>query len=89
MTALRSSWKVKEARRAHLKAIKDRQRAATEAAEAERIAERERIKQSRERRAANAMKNVKFQVVTNTAKLKKISKAQWKNYRKLSDINKW
>lgn len=89
VTALRSSWTVKEKQRAQLRAIKERSRAAKEEAEAAYQAEATRIRASRERRATNSLKNVKYQVVTNTAKLKKISKSQWKNYRKLADINKW
>jgi hypothetical protein len=86
---LRSSWAVKEKRRAELNAIKERTRAAKEERDREHAETVARIKANRERRAANSLKNVKYQVVTNTAKLKKISKAQWKNYRKLADINKW
>jgi len=89
VTALRTSWAVKEKRRTELKAIKDRSRAEAEERDKAWKEEGARIRASRERRAANSLKNVKYQVVTNTAKLKKIPKAQWKNYRKLADINKW
>lgn len=89
VTSLRSSWAVKEKRRAELNAIKERNRAAAEEREKAWNEEAARIRASRERREANSLKNVKYQVVTDTSKLKKLSKAQWKNYRKLADINKW
>lgn len=89
VTSLRSSWAVKEKRRAEMNAIKERNKAAAEERERAWNEEAARIRANRERRAANALKNVKYQVVTNTAKLKKVGKAQWKNYRKLADINKW
>lgn len=51
--------------------------------------ERERLKKVKEMRSINSLKNTQYQVITKTAKLKKVSKNQWKNYRKLADINKW
>lgn len=89
MTSLRTSWAVKEKRRAELNAIKERSRAAKAEQEEAYKAEAARIKASRARREANSLKNVKYQVVTNTAKLKRLTKDQKKKFMKLADINKW
>ena len=71
-----------------MRVIKDRTRAAKQEREDAYKAEADRIRASRARREANSLKNVKYQVVTNTSKLKSIPKSQLKNYRKLADINK-
>lgn len=88
MQGLKTSWAAKQKRREELRVIRERTQAAKEEREAEYAAEAARIKASRARREANSLKNVKYQVITNTAKLKKIPKGQLKNYRKLADINK-
>lgn len=88
VSSLRSSWAVKQKRREELRVIKEKARAAKQEREDEYKAEANRIRASRARREANSLKNVKYQIVTNTAKLKNIPKSQLKNYRKLADINK-
>ena len=88
VTSLRTSWAVKEKRRAELNSIKERARAAKAERDEAYKAEAARIKASRARREANSLKNVKYQVVTNTAKLKRLTKDQKKKFMKLADINK-
>jgi len=51
--------------------------------------ERERVKKRRKLKEQNELKSSSYQIITNTTKLKRMSKKQIKNFRKLSRPVYW
>eukprot|EP00163_Fabomonas_tropica_P003693 TRINITY_DN13203_c0_g1_i1.p1 TRINITY_DN13203_c0_g1~~TRINITY_DN13203_c0_g1_i1.p1 ORF type:complete len:155 (-),score=38.63 TRINITY_DN13203_c0_g1_i1:54-518(-) len=73
---LRRSWKEKEEERTRLKMLKLHQQAIKDEDEQRKQAERERIIARRKRKEENELKGGRVQRITNTAKIKKMSKKQ-------------
>jgi rRNA-processing protein CGR1 len=84
----RKTWEEKTADRKKRESMKDFERQLKEEQEAERQRDIERIKENRKRRVENENKSVQYQVITDTNKIKKMSKKQMRHVRRLADVNK-
>ena len=73
---IRDSWEKKLQMRAERASVLASQRAADEEIRREKREERERREAKEKRKEENRLKGVQYQVITNTQKLKKMSKKQ-------------
>ena len=82
------SFEERREKEAKMKALKQKERDMKALKEEEHRQTVEKMRERRKRREENSMKNVKYDIVTNTSKLKKMSKKQLSGFRKLADVNK-
>eukprot|EP01122_Echinamoeba_exundans_P006189 TRINITY_DN169_c0_g1_i1.p1 TRINITY_DN169_c0_g1~~TRINITY_DN169_c0_g1_i1.p1 ORF type:complete len:161 (+),score=47.31 TRINITY_DN169_c0_g1_i1:96-578(+) len=86
--SLKTSWDKKQAQREKMVQLRQRNAAIKEQADLARQQLAEKIKANKERRAKNEIKSAQYQVVKNTSKLRKMSRKQMQQFKKLADIAK-
>jgi rRNA-processing protein CGR1 len=79
---LRSTWEQRLKQRSDRAAVQAAQRAVDETIRAQKRAEREEREAREKRKEENKEKGLQYQVITNTAKIKKMSKKQLRLIRK-------
>ena len=75
-SALRTSWEKRQKERADRAAVQAMQREIDETIRAEKRAEREAREERERKKKENKDRGLQYQVITNTAKIKKMSKKQ-------------
>ncbi|XP_062502930.1 coiled-coil domain-containing protein 86-like [Corticium candelabrum] len=79
---LHTSWRKRVKQREEKKALKEYEQQLKEELQRQKEEKRKRIEEHRKRKEENERKAEVVQVITNTAKLKRLSKKQRKNIRK-------
>ena len=82
MKSLRPAWKKKEEQRRKMAELKAYQRQLEADARREREEAKERREERKRQREENERRAEVFQRITNTAKLRKLSKKQWRSIEK-------
>merc|ERR1719198_2629427 len=80
--ANRATWEQRMQQRAATKAVQEAQHAIDEEIRAEKREERARREEKEKKKKENRIKGSSYQVITNTSKIKKMSKKQLKSIRK-------